>query len=81
MRQRQRPTAVIHIRYSGTRGARASGRLFALVLLLVAFYPCLMIMQVGINYTGQKNELQGCVNDARNIYQFLMGLYHVLLIP
>ncbi|KAI0300080.1 peptidase C14, caspase domain-containing protein [Multifurca ochricompacta] len=27
---------------------------------------------VGINYTGQKNDLQGCVNDARNMYQFLM---------
>ncbi|KAI0247399.1 caspase domain-containing protein [Lactifluus subvellereus] len=27
---------------------------------------------VGINYTGQRNELHGCVNDAKNIYQFLM---------
>ncbi|KAI0260772.1 caspase domain-containing protein [Gloeopeniophorella convolvens] len=27
---------------------------------------------VGINYTGSSNELQGCVNDARNIYQFIM---------
>ncbi|KAF8259231.1 caspase domain-containing protein [Lactarius quietus] len=30
---------------------------------------------VGINYTGQQNELQGCVNDARNMYQFLMENY------
>jgi hypothetical protein len=36
---------------------------------------------VGINYTGQKNELQGCVNDARNIYQFLMGLHRIRIIP
>jgi hypothetical protein len=40
-----------------------------------------MRMQVGINYTGQKNELQGCVNDARNIYQFLMGLHRIRIIP
>ncbi|KAI0288297.1 caspase domain-containing protein [Russula brevipes] len=27
---------------------------------------------VGINYTGQQNSLQGCVDDAQNIYQFLL---------
>ncbi|KAI9457643.1 caspase domain-containing protein [Lactarius psammicola] len=30
---------------------------------------------VGINYIGQKNELQGCVNDAQNIYRFLIEKY------
>ncbi|KAH9029381.1 metacaspase Pca1 [Lactarius hengduanensis] len=30
---------------------------------------------VGINYTGQKNELQGCVNDAQNIFRFLTEKY------
>ncbi|KAH9991956.1 caspase domain-containing protein [Russula compacta] len=28
---------------------------------------------VGINYVGSQNELHGCVDDARNIYQFLIG--------
>ncbi|KAI0278350.1 caspase domain-containing protein [Russula aff. rugulosa BPL654] len=27
---------------------------------------------IGINYTGQSNPLQGCVDDARNIYKFLI---------
>lgn len=81
MRQRRRLTAGIHTRSSGTRGAQASGRPFACVPLPDTFDPCLMRMQVGINYTGQKNELQGCVNDARNMYQFLMGLHRVHLIP
>ncbi|KAF8504310.1 caspase domain-containing protein [Russula emetica] len=27
---------------------------------------------IGINYTGQSNPLQGCVDDAKNVYQFLM---------
>ncbi|KZT71091.1 hypothetical protein DAEQUDRAFT_764030 [Daedalea quercina L-15889] len=26
---------------------------------------------IGINYTGQHNELHGCVNDARNVRRFL----------
>lgn len=27
---------------------------------------------IGINYTGQKNELRGCVNDAKRVRQFLI---------
>ncbi|KAF8483392.1 caspase domain-containing protein [Russula ochroleuca] len=27
---------------------------------------------IGINYVGQSNPLHGCVDDARNVYQFLM---------
>jgi len=27
---------------------------------------------IGINYTGQSNPLQGCVDDAKNVYKFLM---------
>ncbi|KAI0721801.1 caspase domain-containing protein [Fomitopsis betulina] len=27
---------------------------------------------IGINYTGQRKELHGCVNDARNVRKFLM---------
>ncbi|KAH9923816.1 peptidase C14, caspase domain-containing protein [Fomitopsis serialis] len=27
---------------------------------------------IGINYTGQRNELHGCVNDAKNVRKFLM---------
>jgi hypothetical protein len=34
---------------------------------------------VGINYTGQQNSLQGCVDDAQNIYQFLLGLSGIYL--
>jgi len=30
---------------------------------------------VGINYVGQKDELKGCANDARNMRQFLMDIY------
>jgi len=30
---------------------------------------------VGINYTGQQNPLSGCVNDANDIYQFLIEQY------
>ena len=29
--------------------------------------------QIGINYVGQKGELKGCINDARNIQRFLCG--------
>ncbi|KAH9960608.1 caspase domain-containing protein [Russula dissimulans] len=31
---------------------------------------------VGINYTGQQHPLQGCVDDARRMYKFLMEQYH-----
>jgi hypothetical protein len=31
---------------------------------------------VGINYTGSKNALRGCINDVRNVKQFLVSLYH-----
>jgi len=27
---------------------------------------------IGINYTGQNSQLDGCVSDAKNIYRFLM---------
>ncbi|KDR79563.1 hypothetical protein GALMADRAFT_243660 [Galerina marginata CBS 339.88] len=30
---------------------------------------------IGINYVGQKDELKGCANDARNMRQFLMDYY------
>lgn len=30
---------------------------------------------IGINYTGQKNELHGCVNDAKNIAKFIIKQY------
>ncbi|KAJ3526668.1 hypothetical protein NMY22_g10076 [Coprinellus aureogranulatus] len=31
---------------------------------------------IGINYVGQKHELKGCANDARNIREFLIKQYH-----
>ncbi|TEB21719.1 hypothetical protein FA13DRAFT_96360 [Coprinellus micaceus] len=31
---------------------------------------------IGINYIGQKHELQGCANDARNMREFLIQKYH-----
>ncbi|GAB1518533.1 Ca(2+)-dependent cysteine protease [Rhizoctonia solani] len=31
----------------------------------------LIVIQVGINYVGQSVELQGCVNDAYNVSEFL----------
>ncbi|KIY44408.1 peptidase C14 [Fistulina hepatica ATCC 64428] len=30
---------------------------------------------IGINYIGQKSQLQGCINDARNIQRFLCNNY------
>jgi hypothetical protein len=30
---------------------------------------------IGINYVGQKAELRGCINDARNMQKFLMQHY------
>ncbi|KAM6497672.1 Caspase domain containing protein [Amanita muscaria] len=30
---------------------------------------------IGINYTGQSNELRGCANDARNMRKFLIQKY------
>lgn len=30
---------------------------------------------IGINYLGSKYELRGCINDARNVSQFLHGYY------
>lgn len=42
---------------------------------------------VGINYKGEPNELQGCVNDAKNMCKFMMSksfplaiLYHLYLL-
>lgn len=65
------------------RHSRCTGKRKAICVRALpdAFELRLMRTQVGINYTGQKNELQGCVNDARNMYQFLMGLHHVHLTP
>ena len=51
---------------------RACIRLFAkqsLTLVNTAF------VQIGINYKGSKNELNGCVNDAHNIRQFLISRF------
>ncbi|KAJ7602536.1 caspase domain-containing protein [Roridomyces roridus] len=33
---------------------------------------------IGINYGGQSNELRGCINDAKNVFTFLVrrGGYH-----
>lgn len=31
---------------------------------------------IGINYIGSRNELRGCINDARNIFQFLTTRYN-----
>ncbi|EPS95083.1 hypothetical protein FOMPIDRAFT_1033049 [Fomitopsis schrenkii] len=39
------------------------------------YHPCTgrkKALCIGINYTGQRNELNGCVNDARNVREFLM---------
>lgn len=33
----------------------------------------LHILQIGINYRGQPNQLFGCVNDARNVQRFLIS--------
>jgi hypothetical protein len=30
---------------------------------------------IGINYTGQNGELRGCINDARNVQNFLIRQY------
>lgn len=30
---------------------------------------------IGINYTGQREELRGCINDAKNMYYFLRERY------
>jgi len=47
------------------------------------FYPCIKLdadevtsVQVGINYTGTAMELNGCVNDARNVRNFLMSGFY-----
>ncbi|TFY80345.1 hypothetical protein EWM64_g3663 [Hericium alpestre] len=31
---------------------------------------------IGINYTGQKNALHGCINDAKGVRKFLIDYYH-----
>lgn len=31
---------------------------------------------IGINYFGQKGELRGCINDVRNVSEFLETQYH-----
>ena len=33
-------------------------------------------VQIGINYTGTAKELNGCVNDAKNVREFLMSRFH-----
>jgi hypothetical protein len=30
--------------------------------------------KIGINYLGQRNELRGCVNDAKNVRKFLISM-------
>jgi hypothetical protein len=32
-------------------------------------------VQIGINYKGTRRELNGCVNDAKNVRQFLMSAF------
>ncbi|KAJ2917544.1 hypothetical protein MD484_g2842, partial [Candolleomyces efflorescens] len=43
-----------------------------LVLTLFQARPFDCSLRIGINYTGQKNELRGCVNDAKRVRQFLI---------
>ncbi|KAI9271332.1 caspase domain-containing protein [Sporodiniella umbellata] len=31
---------------------------------------------IGINYTGSANALNGCINDVKNVKEFLTSLYH-----
>ncbi|CDS02903.1 hypothetical protein LRAMOSA00305 [Lichtheimia ramosa] len=31
---------------------------------------------IGINYFGSPNELKGCINDVRNLKEFLISMYH-----
>ncbi|KAI9438497.1 peptidase C14, caspase domain-containing protein [Lactarius indigo] len=33
---------------------------------------------IGVNYTGQNSQLDGCVNDAKNVYNFLIGEHYCL---
>lgn len=42
------------------------------ILAVNAWLSKLSIAQVGINYVGQKDELKGCANDARNMREFLI---------
>ncbi len=37
------------------------------------FRYSLYALKVGINYTGQNSQLDGCVNDAKNMHRFLIG--------
>lgn len=32
----------------------------------------MILLQIGINYIRQQNELKGCINDARNVQRFLI---------
>lgn len=36
-------------------------------------------LQIGINYRGQANQLYGCVNDARNVQNFLIRALYLHL--
>ncbi|KAI0055440.1 peptidase C14 [Artomyces pyxidatus] len=31
---------------------------------------------IGVNYIGQNSELHGCINDAKEAYQFIIDKYH-----
>jgi hypothetical protein len=31
---------------------------------------------IGINYTGTSSALRGCINDVKNLKQFLVSLYN-----
>jgi len=46
------------------------------LILLIAMVKKAVI--VGINYEGTKNELKGCVNDAKNSYTLLTKQYGFL---
>lgn len=44
------------------------------VMKLLTYRP-----QIGINYRGQANQLYGCVNDARNVQNFLIRALYLRL--
>lgn len=41
------------------------------------FWSRLTLLQIGINYFNSKNELKGCINDARNMERFLCGTLYL----
>jgi len=71
--------------YPTTRNARRGRRQYVYVYLGIpapTLGPSLMLMnptsvQVGINYTGIYGELEGCVNDAKEVCRFLISRLYV----